>query len=101
MNNDDKTYMRFTWDLEKSKLNFKKHKIDFKEALTVFYDDNAKLIYDPDHSKLEDRFIILGFSQKLRILVVCHCYRKSNKLIRIIYARKAIKKEAKQYTEGL
>ena len=69
----------------------------FEEAKTVFYDPNAKVIYDPDHSKDEDRFIILGFSNLLRVLVVCHCYKEDGNTIRIISARKATPKERNQY----
>ena len=91
----------FAWDNEKAKVNQKKHKINFDEASTVFYDENALLIYDPDHSETEDRFIILGISRKTRLLVVCHCYRENANLIRIISARKATKKETIQYSEVL
>ncbi len=89
----------FAWDNEKAKINQKKHKINFDEASTVFYDENALLIYDPDHSEIEDRFIILGISKKMRLIVVCHCYRENANLIRIISARKATKKETIQYAE--
>jgi len=77
----------------------KKHKISFEEAKTVFYDDNALLITDPEHSAAEERFIILEHSFSLKLLVVCHCYRKNNNIIRIIFARKATKKESIQYAE--
>jgi uncharacterized DUF497 family protein len=65
----------------------------------VFYDDNARLTHDPDHSEDEERFIILGLSEKLNILVVCHCYKEDNEIIRIISARKATKNEKNQYQE--
>jgi uncharacterized DUF497 family protein len=87
----------FTWDPAKAASNERKHGISFEEARTVFYDDNARLDHDPDHSDDEDRFIILGVSSKLRILVDCHCYRANDAEIRLISARKATKKERKQY----
>ncbi len=68
---------RFEWDERKEKANIKKHGVSFNEARTVFYDENAIQFFDPDHSKSEDRFILLGISLKLRILVVCHCFRES------------------------
>ena len=89
--------MRIIWDKNKNRENVIKHKVSFEEAETVFYDPNGKLIDDPDHSDEEDRFIILGLSKMLRLLVVCHCYRENNETIRIISARKATKKEAKDY----
>ena len=88
----------FVWDPRKNISNQQKHDgIDFEEAKTVFYDDSARVIFDPLHSHEEDRFIILGLSFKLRLLVVCHCYRESESIIRIISARKATKKEAETY----
>ena len=93
--------IKFSWDENKAEINKSKHGVSFEEAKSVFYDDNALLIDDPDHSIEEERFIILGMSKELRILVVCHCYRDSNKNIRIISARKATKKEQKEYSEGL
>jgi uncharacterized protein len=90
----------FTWDNNKNLINQKKHEgIDFDEAKTVFYDEFARVIFDPEHSEFEDRFIILGISQKLRVLVVCHCYKESDSLIRIISARKATKKEEEAYEQ--
>jgi uncharacterized protein len=89
--------MNIIWDKKKNLENIKKHKVSFEEAETVFYDPNGKLIDDPDHSDDEDRFIILGLSKMLRLLVVCHCYRENDETIRIITARKATKKEAKYY----
>ncbi len=89
--------LRFEWDESKNKENIKKHGVSFNEAQTVFFDENAVRFYDPDHSEDEDRFIMLGMSFKLRVLVVCHCYRKSDTVIRIISARKADKQEAKDY----
>ncbi len=87
----------FEWDESKNSRNKKKHGVPFEEAQTVFVDENALLLHDPDHSDEEDRFILLGLSSSLRILVVCHCYRKSDEIIRIISARKATRLEQKQY----
>lgn len=91
--------VKFEWDENKNELNQKKHKISFEEAKTVFYDEEALLIDDPEHSQEEARFIILGLSKRANLLVVCHCYRASESVIRIISARKATKNEAKQYYE--
>ena len=88
----------FTWDPRKNSANIQKHGISFEEAKSVFYDENARLIHDPDHSENEERFIILGLSEMLNILVVCHCYREENEII-IISARKATKNEQNQYQE--
>ncbi|MBO6558233.1 MAG: BrnT family toxin [Pseudomonadales bacterium] len=92
---------RFEWDERKNKLNQKNHGIDFEDAQTVFFDEEALLIEDPDHSKDEDRFLMLGISSTLRLMVVCHCYREKGDVIRIISARKAIKRERTQYTAKL
>jgi len=89
--------LSFEWDEKKNRANQKKHKVSFEEARTIFFDDNARLIDDPDHSKQEDRFVLLGISSLLRMLLVCHCYREEDKIIRIISARKAIKTEQAQY----
>ena len=91
--------LSFEWDDKKSLANKKKHGISFEEAQTVFFDEHALLIYDPDHSQKEDRFVLLGMSFRLRLLIVCHCYRKSEYIIRIISARKATHLEQKQYSE--
>ncbi len=90
-------YIRFTWDPQKSIENYKKHGIAFNEAKSIFYDPNARLIFDPDHSVKEDRFIMIGISNKLRIIIVCHCYREKEEVIRIISARKATAAEARFY----
>ncbi len=90
----------FEWDNDKNKSNKKKHNVSFEEAETVFYDDNARLISDPDHSEDEDRFILLGLSNKMRMLVVVHTYRENDEIIRIISARKATRNEAKFYERG-
>jgi len=87
----------FVWDPRKNLINQTKHDIDFDEAKTVFFDEFARVIFDPSHSTEEDRFIILGLSSKLRLLVVCHCYRESDSIIRLISARKATKKEETSY----
>lgn len=89
--------LHFTWDSGKNADNKKKHGVDFTEACSVFYDENAKLIDDLDHSDNEDRFIIMGLSAKFRVLLVCHCYRDNEDEIRIISARKAMKHEINQY----
>lgn len=87
----------FAWDERKNQENQRKHGISFEEATTIFADENARLIHDPDHSQSEDRFILIGFSAKLRILVVVHVYRQDKEEVRIISARKATPKERKQY----
>ncbi len=92
--------LRFSWDNRKNKTNLKKHGISFDEAQTVFFDENAVEFFDPDHSENENRFIMLGLSYRLRILVVCHCLRENDTEIRIISARKATKKEQKVYSGG-
>ena len=79
--------IRFEWDENKNSINKEKHQVSFEEAQTVFYDDNALVIDDPEHSKDEERFIILGNSSISNLLVVCHCYRESETVIRIISAR--------------
>ena len=94
------TQVKFEWDEKKNRINKKKHGVTFDEAETVFADEDALLIHDPDHSDDEDRFVLLGLSLKFRMLVVCHCYRSADELIRIISARKADKNEEKQYWEG-
>jgi uncharacterized DUF497 family protein len=93
------TSLRFVWDPRKSKSNTLKHQVTFAEAESVFYDENAIEYPDPDHSEAEERFIILGLSAGLRVLVVFYCYRRSESTIRIISARKATKKEARYYGE--
>lgn len=91
--------IKFEWDENKNTINKQKHGISFEEAKTVFYDEDALLIPDPDHSEQEERFVLLGFSQQANLLVVCHCYRESETVIRIISSRKATKNEARQYYE--
>ncbi len=92
--------IRFEWDQNKNRENIKKHKISFKEAQTIFYDENARFISDPEHSDYEERFIILGISYGLRILVVVHTYKENDEVVRIISARKATKSEIKYYYEA-
>jgi uncharacterized DUF497 family protein len=87
----------FEWDDRKATANAKKHGVSFDEAKSVFVDERAKLIDDPDHSEDEDRFVLLGLSSALRLLLVCHCYRSESNVIRIISARKATAKESKSY----
>ncbi|MEK7437125.1 MAG: BrnT family toxin [Pseudomonadota bacterium] len=89
--------LRFEWDDRKAATNLKKHGVSFEEAKTVFFDEHARLIDDPDHSEDEERFVLLGMSSALRLLLVCHCYRSKGNVIRIISARKAISKESKSY----
>ena len=90
-------HIRFDWDKEKNIANQKKHGISVEEAQSVFVDENALMIYDPDHSGKEDRFILLGLSASIRLMVVCHCYREDDDIIRIISARKATHMEQKRY----
>ena len=90
-------YIRFQWDESKNKTNITKHRISFQEAQTAFHDSHARIIADPDHSITEDRFILLGISHQLNLLIVCHCYKESDEVIRIISARKATKAESAQY----
>lgn len=85
----------FEWDSNKAIINLSKHGVSFDEAATVFYDDFALLMSDPDHSFNEERFLLLGLSEKNRTLVVVHCERDQN--IRIISARRATLRETKQY----
>ena len=89
--------MNFEWDENKAATNQQKHGITFQEAATVFQDEDALQIFDPDHSEAEDRFILLGMSSILRILVVCHCYRANDDVIRIMSARKATRNESSTY----
>ena len=89
--------LRFEWDGRKDASNRRKHGISFDEAKTVFADEHALLLDDPDHSDGEDRLVMLGLSAALRTLVVCHCYRKEDEVIRIISARKATRPEREIY----
>lgn len=89
--------LRFQWDKKKEKSNIEKHGVSFEESRTVFNDENAILFFDPDHSEDEDRFLLLGMSLKLRVLIVCHCFRESETVIRIISARRADNEEENEY----
>ena len=89
--------LSFEWDDRKAAANAKKHGVGFDETKSVFVDEQAKLIGDPDHSEDEDRFVLLGLSSVLRLLLVCHCYRAEGNVIRIISARKASAHESKSY----
>lgn len=89
--------LHFEWDDRKAAANARKHGVSFDEAKSVFVDERAKLIEDPDHSEDEERFVLLGLSSALPLLLVCHCYRSESKVIRIISARKATAKESKSY----
>lgn len=89
--------IRFEWDRAKAAANRRKHGVTFEEARSVFYDDEAVVIADPEHSIGEDRFVILGRSFESRILVVCHCHREDDDTIRIISARKANAREQHRY----
>jgi uncharacterized DUF497 family protein len=89
--------LKFEWDESKANANLKKHGVSFDEARTVFFDERARLIDDPEHSNDEDRFILLGLSSSLRVMVVCHCYRSPDNIIRLISARKATSSESKFY----
>lgn len=91
--------LSFEWDERKNLDNQREHGISFEEAQTVFLDENAREFFDPDHSQQEDRFILLGISNRLRVLVVCYCYRRRESVIRIISSRKANAKEEKDYWE--
>jgi uncharacterized DUF497 family protein len=89
--------LRFKWEAHKETQNRRKHGVSFAEAETVFSDEHALLVDDPDHSAEEDRFALLGFSARLRTLVVVHCYRERDAVIRIISARKATRRERDIY----
>lgn len=91
--------MRFVWDPIKAKTNNKKHKVSFEEAASVFLDQEAIRIHDPEHSSSEDRWILLGLSIHIRVIVVVHL-EKDEDVIRIISARRANKKELNEYIRG-
>ena len=92
------TFLRFEWDEKKDRANQRKHGVSFGEARTVFYDEHAIEFPDPDHSSVEDRFLMLGLSHRLRVLLLCHCFRENESVIRIISARKATREERTVYT---
>ena len=89
--------LSFEWDPRKAAENLRKHKVSFEDAQSVFSDERARLIDDPDHSTDEERFLLLGLSSSLRLLVVAHCYRAGGGVIRIISARKATREEERFY----
>ena len=93
--------IKFEWNLRKAAENKLKHGISFKEATSAFLDETGRVVADPEHSDDEDRFVLLGLSVQLRLLVVCHCYRESGDVIRIISARGATRSERRQYQEFL
>ena len=94
--------VRFEWDEAKNRENQAKHGVSFEEAMTVFVDENALLIDDPEHSDAgEERFVLLGLSAGFRVLLVCHCYRHEDMVIRLISARKANRAEQRDYLERL
>lgn len=90
-------HLKFEWDNNKDKINSKKHGVSFDEAQTVFYDEYAIQFFDPDHSENKDRFLLLGMSFKLKTLVICHCFKQEETIVRIISARKADKDEEQAY----
>ena len=93
--------LRYEWDESKNRSNRRKHGVAFEEARTSFLDENARLVVDPDHSDDEDRFILVGLSIRLRLLVVSHCYRESERVVRILSARKADPSERRDYARWL
>jgi uncharacterized protein len=93
--------IRYEWDPRKSRSNKAKHGVSFEEARAAFLDEHARVIPDLEHSEEEERFVLLGVSIALRVLVVCHCYRESNQVVRIISARRADPSERRQYAEYL
>ena len=93
--------MYFEWDENKNKSNIKKHGVSFEDARGVFYDSHARIFSDPDSLVKEDRFLLLGISISLKLLIVCHCYREKDEVIRIISARKATKKESTYYGRNI
>lgn len=89
--------MKFDWDPKKAEFNLKKHKVSFEEATTVFFDDLSKITFDPDHSVDEHRQILIGRSHNRRLLFVIHVSFEEKNTIRIISARKATKRERKDF----
>ena len=97
MYNVDWSGLRFEWDERKNAVNQKKHGISFQEAMSVFADENALFLLDPDHSETEERYLLLGLSATLSLVVVSHCYRSRDEVIRIVSARRATRRERAQY----
>ena len=91
------TALRFEWDEDKNRESRRRHGVSFEEARTVFYDDNAIEFFDDEHSEWEDRFLLLGVSSRLRVLMVCHCLREGDNVVRIVSARRATIAERKHY----
>lgn len=89
--------LRFEWDPAKARSNLRKHAVSFEEARSVFFDEHAVEFYDDEHADWEDRFLLLGLSSQLKLLLVCHCYREVDAVIRIISARKATPPESEHY----
>jgi uncharacterized DUF497 family protein len=89
--------IEFAWDRRKARSNLVKHGVSFEEAQTVFLDENARLIDDPDHSAEEKRFVLVGYSFQARCLIVSHCYREPDSVIRLISARRATAHEEELY----
>ena len=89
--------LSFEWDERKNRVNRRKHGVSFEEAQSAFLDENAKVFFDPNHSDDEDRFLLLGVGFSLRVLVIAHCYRRGDAVVRIISARKADKREQDDY----
>ena len=89
--------LHLVWDDSKNEANKRKHGVGFEEAQTVFFDESAMEFFDSEHSRDEDRFLLLGRSFSLRTLMVCHCYREKEQTIRIVSARKATAKERNMY----
>jgi hypothetical protein len=95
------TELRFSWDPEKARSNERKHGVSFEDAQTAFYDEHALVLEDPNPEDPEERFVLLGLSSSIRLLLVCHCLREGGDEVRIISARRASKSEGKQYWERL
>jgi uncharacterized protein len=93
--------LRFEWDELKNRGNRNKHGVWFEEAQSAFRDPHARLFHDPEHSEDEDRFILIGMSSTARLLVIVHCYKESDSVVRIISARKATRKELVFYEKGI
>jgi uncharacterized DUF497 family protein len=91
--------VNFTWDSKKARFNLQKHGVSFEEAVTAFYDPLSKVAHDPEHSNDEDRFILVGHSQKNRLLFVIHIYLEDSNIIRVISARRATKREVRDFEE--
>ena len=93
--------LRFEWDPSKDRANIKKHGVSFTEASSIFHDPTTLVASDMEHSRDESRFIAVGFSVLHRLLLVAHCYRAGDEVIRVISARKTTPRERRQFEEGL